>query len=51
MSKSLALRLQMQEAPMDIIENALLSLEMARAVEAAQVEPEPADPPLMHLMS
>jgi hypothetical protein len=51
MSKALVTRLQMQEAPMDTMQRALLMLEMTRAVEAAQREVEPDDPPLMELMS
>jgi hypothetical protein len=57
MSKALVMRLQMQteDVPADVaaefMDRAMLALEMQRAVEAAQVEPEPDDPPLMHLMS
>jgi hypothetical protein len=58
MSKnSLATRVALQEAareravPTTAMERALLMLEMTRAVQAAQREVEPDDPPLMELMS
>jgi hypothetical protein len=57
MSKSLMKRLEAQAEqreraePLSAMERALLMLEMTRAVEAAQREPEPNDPPLMELMS